>query len=91
MTPEEAARGADLGKPSARKAGRNTTWPYVPIIITTDDVGFERQSQILGQAYETRDEAVLAASRHIDALRRQLAGNLAQPNNRALRRWHGVE
>lgn len=90
MTPEEAAAAADFGKPSARKTGRNPLWPYVPVLVHTDDVGRERHEQVTGFAYVTREEAVASANRHINTLRRQLAEKLAKPNYRALRSHHGV-
>jgi hypothetical protein len=82
---EQAAAAADFGEPTARKAGRDTRWPYVPVLLVEG-----RQAQIRGLAYETRAEAVEAAERHITAARRTLAARLAEPRCRALREQYGL-
>lgn len=71
---------------SARKTGRNPKWPYVPVLL--DDQG--RQHQILARAFETRSEAVAYAEDHLARGRALLAEQLAMPNKRALREWHGL-
>lgn len=80
-----AAANADLGTPSARKSGRRTEWPYVPVVVIG---GHDRQ--LLGLAYATRDEALDVATRHIAAERAALARKLAEPRFRALRDAHGL-
>jgi hypothetical protein len=90
-TPERAAEAADLGRPSARKAGRDPRWPYVPVVITTDDTGMEHQRQVLNRAHETRAEAVTAAERFIERDRAQLRRKLADPRYRLLRAQYGVD
>ena len=77
---------ADLGIAVARKTGRNPRWPYVPVILDTDG----RQRQIRGLAYATRQEAVAAAQRSLNAARDDLATKLRTPRYRALRRHHGL-
>lgn len=91
QTAAEAAASADLGKPSARKSGRSPQWPYVPVVIWTDDVGRDHDRQIIGKAFATRDEAVDYAARCIAAERTELERKLNMPNHRALRRQYGVE
>jgi hypothetical protein len=76
---------ADLGEASALKRGRNPLYPYVPVIKTTSGVGQEHTSQLLGLAYQTRDEALHRAQLHIDALRAHIARQLSEPRYRALR------
>lgn len=93
MTDDEfnaAVESANLGTATARKQGRNPRFPYVPVILITDDVGVTRQSQIKGLAYATREEAVDAAERHIWNVRAKLAIDLADPTKRALREQHGL-
>jgi hypothetical protein len=87
LTPAEAAAAADLGTASARKAGRNPSWPYVPVLIVH---GGTVTSQIKGRAFATRAEAVAYAEAHIAAERAALACKLAEPRYRALRAQHGV-
>lgn len=87
---QETAAGADFGRAWATKRGRNKSWPYVPVIVTTDQVGTDSQHQIKGLAYATRDEAVQAAQDHIDRARRTLAEHLADPRHRALRESYGL-
>lgn len=77
---------ADLGKASARKRGSNAAFPYVPVI----ERGERSQNPLRGLAYATREEAVAAAQRHLDALRDNLARQLAEPRYRALREHHGL-
>lgn len=92
MTPTElaeaiaiAAATADYGTASARKTGRDSRWPYVPIVMHGD-----RQSQILGVAFATRAEALDFAERHVELQRNVLARQLAAPRFRALREQHGL-
>ena len=76
----------------ARKGGRRPEWPYVPIVRITDPTApyGGGTSQVKGLAYATRDEAVDAARRQIDAERATLAAKLADPTHRALREYHGL-
>lgn len=90
LTIEQVVADADLGTASARKSGRNPLWPYVPVIVHTDDLGVDHQEQVLGLAFETRPEAVAAAQRRIVARRAQLAEKLANPRYRALRESYGL-
>lgn len=86
---ERVVASLDLGTPTARKAGRNPSWPYVPI-VKVSDAGLHQTSQIKGLAYATREEAVKVAERHIEALRASLARKLATPSYRALREHYGL-
>jgi hypothetical protein len=86
----EAVAAANFGVASAAKRGRNAKWPYVPIVITTNNVGKVSTAQILGVAYATREEALERARRHIDACRGDLARKLADPRMRALREQYGL-
>lgn len=91
-TPAEAAREADFGRPSARKSGRRSEWPYVPVLIVQTDVpGRTQEQQIVGLAFATREEAIAAAEGHILRLRHVLQAKLEQPRFRALRAQYGVE
>jgi hypothetical protein len=85
-----AAAAADLGTPSARKSGRNPRWPYLPVVVTTDEAGVTRTAIIRKKAFATREEAVEYATRHIDSLRDSLARRLADPRLRALRERYGL-
>lgn len=78
--------------PSARKGGRSTRRPYVPVVVHAPTEGNPRgyTQQIMGRAYPTRQMAVEAAARYIDAGRAKLAADLARPNHRALRTQHGL-
>ncbi len=96
-TPEQiAAAVADarkrgvIGRPSARRTGRNPEWPYVPVIITVNEVGTESQKQILGKAFKTRTEAVEYADSVIERWYVDLAKSLADPRYRALRQHYGL-
>jgi hypothetical protein len=80
----------NFGIASARKAGRDPRWPYVPVILVTDDVGVTRQTQLRKLAFETRAEAVDAAERHITANKLLFAQRLADPRCRALRAHYGL-
>jgi hypothetical protein len=90
----EAVAAADFGKASARKAGRDPRWPYVPIIDWSEQFaregGFQQTEQIRGLAYATREEAVAVAEEHIERGRRTLESQLWQPRYRALRQHHGL-
>lgn len=85
-TPAEAAAAADLGRPSARRSGRNPRWPHVPVIEDPD--GHARQ--LLGLAFQTRTEALWAANHHLETARADLERKLADPRYRALREAHGL-
>lgn len=86
----EAVAAAPRGRASAAKRGRRAEWPYVPVVIRTDDVGVERSGQVLGVAFATREEAVAAAQASIDAAGESLARKLGQRQHRALREAHGL-
>lgn len=89
----ETVEALDLGRPSARKSGRDPRWPYVPVLLHDDShgrPGHTRQEQLLGVAYETRGEAVAYAEGHLVGLRRDLERKLAMPTGRALREQHGL-
>ena len=88
VTFEQAADAADFGTPSARKAGRNPRFPYVPVVKVSPLRPTTRQ--IKGYAYATRNEALAHAERHIANARRTLARQLADPRYRALREQHGL-
>ncbi|RDI17260.1 hypothetical protein DEU38_12396 [Rhodococcus sp. AG1013] len=81
-----AAANADLGSPGAVKRGRNSRWPYVPILELTGG----RAQQLRGLAYATRGEAVARAEREIAAARASLARRLLVPRHRALREQFGL-
>ena len=98
MTIAEAVAATNFGVASARKRGSNSDFPYVPVIehgrrsswsawvsgeVTT-------RNPVKGAAYATREDAVAAAQRHIDAQRADLAAKLADPRYRALREHHGL-
>lgn len=92
---EQVVADLDLGTASARKGGRRSEWPYVPVILSNSTapgggVGKGQAAQIKGLAYATRDEAVAAAQRHLDAERASLARKMAEPRYRALREQYGL-
>jgi hypothetical protein len=82
----------DLGTPSARKGGRNPKFPYVPVIDNRrpDLPHGGSTTQIKGLAYESREEAVEAASQHIESVRARIARQLGERPFRALRVAHGL-
>lgn len=84
-TAEAVAATVDYGQPSARKTGRNPRWPYVPVLLHG-----HQQSQIMGKAFATRDEAIEYAASHVERLRSSLAAKLVDPRQRALREYHGL-
>lgn len=90
VSPAEAASAADMGAPSARKSGRDSRWPYVPVVLYTGELR-PREEQILGRAFATRSEAEGYAARTIDRRRLHLLRQLEQPRYRALRAQHGVD
>lgn len=85
-----AVAAVDFGTPTARKAGRNPRFPYVPVIAYVDSTGAPRTKQLLARAFTSRDEAVACAATHIDRARAALAADLADPRKRALRQHHGL-
>lgn len=88
---EQIVAAKDFGQASARKSGRNPAWPYVPVVIHTDECG--RRSVInpvRGLAYATRAEAVERAERSIAFWRADLAEKLANPRHRAQRESYGL-
>lgn len=85
-TPRSVAGAADFGTPRARKTGRDPRFPYVPVIVLPTG----QQSQVLGLAFTTRDDALHAAKMHIAAQRDSLAAKLGDPRFRALREQHGM-
>jgi hypothetical protein len=82
----DAVAAADFGVASARKRGSNPEFPYVPVI----ERGESTKNPARGRAFATREEAVAAAQRQIDAQREKLAADLATPRYRALRGYHGL-
>jgi hypothetical protein len=87
---QAAAERADFGEPSARKGGRNPKWPHVPLVVTTEDTGRQHEQQLKGVAFQTRQEAIDHARKHIENARKNLAKQLADPRMRALREQHGL-
>lgn len=85
-----AVAAADFGTPTARKAGRDSRWPYVPIIDHGESRPLSPTTQLRGLAYATRGEAVAAAERHVARARAQLAEHLGERRYRALREQHGL-
>lgn len=88
---DAAVAARNFGVASARKAGRNSRWPYVPIV--DHRTGWNKAGhteQIRGLAYATRDEAVRAAQRTVDARREGYRAQLSQPRYRALRKQAGL-
>jgi hypothetical protein len=93
MTIDEAVASHNFGRASAAKRGRNSQWPYVPIIDHGEQkigVHRTRTEQIRAKAFATRGEAVDYAAKIIDARRITLARNLADPGYRALRSQYGL-
>lgn len=76
----------------ARKGGRRSPWPYVPILKHAPTPGSPagHTEQLRGLAYATRPEAVEAAQRHRDAAVEDLYRKLLRPEHRALREHHGL-
>lgn len=72
--------------PTARKAGRRSEWPYVPVLVNAAG----HTGQIRGRAFATRDEAIADAVAHIERAKAKLAADLVKPNMRALREHHGL-
>jgi hypothetical protein len=89
-TPSEAAASADLGLPGARKSGHTLAYPYVALLLRTDDVGKKRSEVIKGLAFPTREDAVAHARLHIERERRSLQERLSLPRYRLLREQYGV-
>lgn len=87
---DTALADVDLGDPAAYKRGRDARWPYVPVVLVTNDVGRTVQQQVMGLAYATLPEAQQAARDHIAGLRRSIAAKLADPRYRALREQYGL-
>lgn len=86
----EIAAAFNFGVPSAVKRGRNPQWPYVALI--TDYMGLDgvTHNPMGRRAYETREEAIKAATLYIGVLRAKLRTDLADPRMRALRQQHGL-
>ena len=76
---EEAAGRAAFGLPTARKSGRAAWWPHVPVLRHVPADGAPYETQILGRAFATRDEAVAFASSYVERQRAVLAERLADP------------
>lgn len=92
-TIDEAVAGEKFGTASAAKRGRNSAFPYVPVIDHGEQatgVHRTRTEQIIGLAYATRDEAVAIAAKTIAARRDMLCQKLSSPNHRALRTKYGI-
>lgn len=83
-----AVEAAAFPTPTARKAGRDPRWPYVPVLVLPGGRGVSQQ--ILGKAFATRTEAVEYAAAVVEADRVSLAKQLADPRMRALREQHGL-
>lgn len=90
----DAIKDVDLGTASARKSGRNSRFPYVPIVklagVDSIGQGTAQTRQLLGKAFANREQAVEYAQMHLDALRDDLAERLAIPRHRALREQYGL-
>lgn len=86
-----AVEAAAFPTPTARKTGRDPRWPYVPVLILPGQPD-ERvvTQQIRGKAFATRDEAVAHAAAVVEAMRLQLAKDLAKPGYRAMRQQYGL-
>ena len=89
---EQVVAGADLGRPGARKTGRDQRWPYVPLVVheATATCPKPWEEQVVGLAYATRQEALASAEAHVAAQRSALAKKLADPSHRALRERYGL-
>lgn len=86
----EAVAAAEFGKASARKRGRNPSYPYVPVIELPSERYGTSTRQTLARAFVTRDVAVAYAEAEIERAKEKLAADLADPRKRALREWHGL-
>jgi hypothetical protein len=75
--------------PSARRAGRNPAYPYVPIILLRDGL-HEHKQQITPHAFQTRREAVDFAGYVLDQLGPSIRHRLQDPRERALRELCGL-
>lgn len=84
------AKPAIFGDPGARKSGRNPRWPYVPIIVHTDELGRKNTKQVMGLAYETQEAATARAEQEITAHRERTAQQLGERRFRALREQFGL-
>lgn len=82
---ERVATALWLGRAHAEKRGRNSRWPYVPIIDYDTHT-----NQIRGRAYATREEAMAYAQLCIDKRRADFLERLRDPRYRALRVQHGL-
>lgn len=51
---------------SARKSGRNPSWPYVPLIVYDGEGSRKIEHQIRGRAFPTREAAIRFAQSVID-------------------------
>jgi hypothetical protein len=89
---DELVDGLNLGMASAAKRGRNSAFPYVPVIKRTsaDGIRDTTQNPTRRAAYATREEAVAVAQRHIDAQREATRTKLKQPGTRAWRKSFGL-
>jgi hypothetical protein len=75
----------DFGRPHAQKRGRNPSWPYVPVVMHG-----ERQEQITGCAYATREEALAMAEKTLTFRRDMLRKRLGDRSCRSLREQYGL-
>lgn len=88
-----ARHAALAGTPGAVKRGRDSRWPYVPIVCLPDrpDGAYAAQtSQIRGRAFATRDEAIADAAAYLERGRAAFAADLLEPRHRALREHWGL-
>lgn len=75
----------------ARRAGRNPNYPYIPIVVTSHDNGWNRTTAVIrGYAFATRDEAVQFARDTVHHRRQKLIDQLLKPNQRAHRTRYGL-
>jgi hypothetical protein len=77
-----------FGTASAAKRGRNSEFPYVPVI--KEYLGRGTHNPTRRRAYATREEAVAVAQAHIDAWRDDTRKKLADPCWRAFRKQWGL-
>ena len=90
---EQVIAARDFGTPSARKLGRNTRFPFVPIIHHKSDTRSScggRTEQIRGYAFAIRAHAVDHAAKVIRRRQLHLAHMLRQRPMRALRAHYNL-
>lgn len=90
---EEIIAAHPFGRASAPKRGRNSKFPWVPVIdYGKQAIGVHatRTYQLRAFAYEAREAAVCAAQRAIDANREMMRSQMLNPRYRALREQYGL-